>query len=874
MSNIILEHYGLLKKEALKNSPFSCFSDSDIEAQPHQIDAFCAATEALNTGGIVLADEVGLGKTIEAGLTLKYLLKKGAKKIIIVVPSSLRKQWQIELDEKFDIKTDIIDRYALISENTRYFLKDRICNKDKVFIAICTYYFAPQLIRFAEKTPWDFVIIDEAHNLRNVFRGTKRAKRLYDATQNIPKLLLTATPIQNNIEDLYALISFIDPRIFCDERVFDMHVALQDYDFVKNAIAPVIQRTLRRDVGKYMQFKKRTAKTFDFHLSPKEKALYELVDRYLKQPDSYGFPNSNNRMLLLLVVRKMLASSSRALIETFEVIKDRLDKLYQGTKSMNAQQGFDRFLSYLDDEEEETGVLETKEDEALKLEKEKIDNERKVVSKIIELAESIDVNAKMEKLLESVEYAFEYQRKAGLEEKIVIFTESKRTQRYIRTTLLQWGFGDDEVVIFNGDMSDEKSKQIYNRWKALRHGEKDYGQQIEFRHAMVDYFKKKGKIFISTDAGSEGLNLQFCNIVINYDLPWNPMKIEQRIGRCHRFGQTHDVIAINFLNTENEADKRVYDILSKKFELFEGVFGASDKALEVLESGSNFEKTIFDIYQTTNTSYEFTKKFDALDRKLTRKTDKVANTLRGLLQTQSSDEKEKKFDKAYLDILEYLDDLKFWEDVPKPTKIIPQLCCSLKNNPFTSYGINSGYMIFGGLVANNKLIKAFPVLTDINGGNINIPETDIVKAINVDSSEIDVFKPNPKEQEVLRTVLDRVESISAYEYEKTFIDIMNYNKSKVDNWVAIQESLLGMDLQEKADEIKAMKEEMAAMTNFVQKIDFKDKIEKKEKELVREQNRYYQKMDIIKAEAENNIKEFNKKLYVKSMFLVRAIVKF
>ena len=191
--------------------------------------------------------------------------------------------------------------------------------------------------------------------------------------------------------------------------------------------------------------------------------LYSLVDKYLKRNISYGFPNANNRNLLLLVVRKMLASSSKALIETFEVILDRLNKLYLGTKSMNAQQGFDKFLSYLDEEDEDEDILETKEDEALVIRRNAIEEERQVVRSIIELAEKIQVNAKMEKLLEAVEYAFEYQRQNNLKEKALIFTESKRTQRYIRQTLIDWGFKDEEIVIFNGDMSDERSKKIYNR---------------------------------------------------------------------------------------------------------------------------------------------------------------------------------------------------------------------------------------------------------------------------------------------------------------------------------------------------------------------------------------------------------------------------
>jgi len=875
MSNVILEQYGVVKKQALKASPFSCFDESDIEPQPHQIDAFCAAIKSLDTGGIILADEVGLGKTIEAGLTLKFLLKSGAKKIVIAVPATLRRQWQIELDEKFDIKAEIVDRQALISESTRYSIRDNVEDKKRVFIAITTYYFASQLIKWAQTTAWDFVIIDEAHNLRNAFRGAKRAKKLYEATNNIPKLLLTATPIQNNIGDLYGLVSFIDPKIFVDEKIFNVYVATNEYGPIKDAIKPIVQRTLRRDVGKYLQFKKRTSRTFDFQLSKDEKILYDLVDKYLKQETCYGFPNANNRNLLLLVVRKMLASSSKALVETFEVINERLNKLHQGTKSINAQQGFNSFLSYLDEEDEDENVLETKEDEAIVVRKAAIEDEMKVVQGIINLASRIQVNAKMEKLLEAIEYAFDYQKQNHLPEKAVIFTESKRTQRYIRETLLEWGFKDDDIVIFNGDMSDDRSRKIYNSWKYLNRTQKNYGQQIEFRHAMVDYFQKKGKIFISTDAGSEGLNLQFCNIIINYDLPWNPMKIEQRIGRCHRYGQLHDVLAINFLNTENEADKRVYEILSQKFELFEGIFGASDKALEALESGSSFEKEVFDIYQTSNSIYDIKKKFDALDKSLDRKRSRVANSLRTLLETKSSDEKSVTFDKAYQDIINYLDEVQYWDSVEKPKSLMIGQSLRLKTSPFEIYGVKSGYLLFGGLMVGSSLEKSLAILTDDAGNTIGLTEKEIVDVLKgITSENVEKYKPSNNETQLIGTVIEKAEASAAYDYERESIDIINYNKKKMDNWINNQEILFQIELGEKANAIKVMKEQLSQINNFFEKVDYREKIEKMEKNLEREQNKYYQKMDLIRNNAEKSINEFNQKYYRKASLIVRIVVKF
>lgn len=308
----------------------------------------------------------------------------------------------------------------------------------------------------------------------------------------------------------------------------------------------------------------------------------------MKRELLYSIPTSN-RGLIILVIRKLLASSSFALIETFEILKNRLEKLYEGSKSANAQEGFELFWSYVEDEIDESGFDET-EDEDTIVQKQFIQAELDEINTIIDVAKRIKSNAKITALKTAIQIAFDYQQEQGILQKVVIFTESKRTQKYIASELRKTGFEDEDILLFNGDFDDTMTKKIYRAWQIRNYGKVNYGRSVEYKHAIVDYFQHNAKILICTDAGSEGLNLQFCNTIINYDLPWNPMKIEQRIGRCHRYGQKHDVVAINLLNTQNAADQRVYDILSKKFELFEGVFGASDIALGALESGASFEK--------------------------------------------------------------------------------------------------------------------------------------------------------------------------------------------------------------------------------------------------------------------------------------------
>lgn len=206
-SNLLLEQYSWYKKQQLAKAPFECLLNADIEPNPHQVNAFCAAIQALKTGGIILADEVGLGKTIEAGLVLNYVLDNEAKKVLISLPATLRKQWEVELLEKFGRQAVILDRYTV--EHDLANVQTHLGNADEVSIVIASYDYSSKLIKRFPHVKWDFLIIDEAHNLRNVFHGTKRAKNLYDLTHGIPKILLTATPLQNSLTDLHGLVSFM-----------------------------------------------------------------------------------------------------------------------------------------------------------------------------------------------------------------------------------------------------------------------------------------------------------------------------------------------------------------------------------------------------------------------------------------------------------------------------------------------------------------------------------------------------------------------------------------------------------------------------------------------------------------------------------------
>lgn len=870
-SNLLLEQYSRYKKLELEASPFHFILDANIELNPHQINAFCAAIQALKTGGVILADEVGLGKTIEAGLVLKYVLESGAKKVLISLPASLRKQWELELYDKFELESIILDRLTV--EKGYYEWKKRLTDNKSVKIVLTSYDYSSKLMKRFPDVKWDFLIIDEAHNLRNVFHGTKRAKKLYELSKGIPKILLTATPLQNALSDLHGLVSFIDPRIFGSEKVFNKrYVEGQDYSDLKRELSPVLYRTLRKDVDKYMNFKKRTCKTVDFTLSADEIELYQRVNDFLKREMLYSIPNQN-RGLIILVIRKLLASSSFALIDTFEILKKRLNKLYEGSKSANAQEGFDLFWSFVEDEIDESRFDEIDDEETI-LQKQFIQEELREVDTIIDVAKRINTNAKVKALKSAIQIAFDYQSEQGISQKVVIFTESKRTQKYLADELRKNGFVEEDIILFNGDFNDAMTKEIYRTWQVKNFGNANYGRSVEYKHAIVDYFRNNAKILVCTDAGSEGLNLQFCNTVINYDLPWNPMKIEQRIGRCHRYGQEHDVVAINLLNTQNTADQRVYDILSRKFELFEGVFGASDIALGALESGTSFEKMVLQIYQTCDTTAEFKKAFDKLDRKLNAKRDKKARELRSLLLTESSDTKEQALDETKSDIDKYLRDVEYWNNFDEP-----EVDGNLHYWKIDNWGekvIGShGTLFIGAFCDSVKLLFPVLLLCDEDGQYIDFDEEELIPALEaIDDMDVRYFKPTEEELERYQRIYDNLTAEMVKKHQEMTEPIKAYNRKKIENWERIQIEQMIATYQEMDAEIELLKDQERASDNFYEKIDIRKKIDEKEKALEKYQESFHERGTGFKAAGEKEIQEFEKQFDINPIILVNIILKF
>lgn len=592
--------------------------DAAVDLNPHQIEAALFALESPLSKGVLLADEVGLGKTIEAGIVLCQFWAERKRRLLVICPASLRKQWALELSEKFNLPSLVLDTKTHKNE-TRL---GRSPLNEKA-ILIVSFNYANALRDEIKAVSWDMVVIDEAHKLRNAYRpSNKVGQGIRWATEDSRKLLLTATPLQNSLVELYGLSTLIDEHIFGDINAFRARYggAGSSIADLRQRLAGFCKRTLRNQVVEYVRYTERRAITRPFTPSDAEHSLYEAVSSFLQRPNSYALPQ-RQRHLTALILRKLLASSSIAIAGTLDTLRARLETL-RDEQVANDPEFAERLIDSEDIEDELLDDIladdsQPENDNAAVIDRKKLKEEIEILERLAVKARGIPVDTKTQTLLKALDIGFAQMAETGAARKAVIFTESRRTQDYLKAFLEAHGY-KSEVVVFNGTNGGPDATRIYDAWlgKNKITGRTSGSRGIDVRTALIEHFRDSSTILLATEAAAEGVNLQFCSLVINYDLPWNPQRIEQRIGRCHRYGQKHDVVVINFLNERNDADRRVLELLGEKFSLFSGVFGASDDVLGSIESGVDFEKRILAIYQECRTSEEIEAAFEKLQEEM------------------------------------------------------------------------------------------------------------------------------------------------------------------------------------------------------------------------------------------------------------------
>jgi len=573
-----------------------CFRRAAVDANPHQLEAVAFALGRIPEGGAMLCDEVGLGKTIEAGLILTQLRAEGKDNILIIVPLSLSRQWQAELMDLFGLRSTTLGKQNLDEVGSGIYIAGR------EFAA-----------RWADKLkgPWDLVVFDEAHEglssiyhryqrvggyLFNTSKGKARQAAVYkQLIADSPVLLLTATPLQNNLLELWGLVHFVDPR-FTLLGTIDEYVrrfvsgngrTLRDEEAqeeLRQRLKLVMCRTLRSQAQPFLKtpFTRRSCETINFHMEAAERELYQGVSDWLA--GLVAIYRNTQRKLVATQLRRRMGSSVVALAHSLTRLRERLEE-------GNVPELADHDL------------LENDFQEILRLEK---------LSRLALQQPS----QKIDKLVEFIQRVEHGQVQGVASDKVVIFTESTKTLSSIVEELTARGL---TVTAFSGSNDSDSAKRALEVWKQ-EVGQFLEGQKFDpssaVRAALVHEFRHRSRILVATEAGAKGLNLQFCNCLVNYDLPWNPQRIEQRIGRVHRYGQAHDVVIVNFINLDNEGEERAYEILREKLRLFEGVLGASDPILGSVTHVLNFEARIVTLLDECRTPEQRKLEFDRLEAEL------------------------------------------------------------------------------------------------------------------------------------------------------------------------------------------------------------------------------------------------------------------
>ncbi len=528
---------------------------SGIIPLPHQLHVL---NRALSNNNVryILADEVGLGKTIEAGLIIKELKTRGLiKRILVVCPTGLVTQWSLEMQDKFNEKFHVIlpEDYDTIRKITGN--EDVYGQFDQVISPMDSIKPLERRVGWTEEkiaeyneeriysiinSGWDLVVIDEAHRVAGSSGKVARYKLGNLLAAASPYLLLlTATPHNGKTEPFLRLIRLVDEKAFPNINAI-----------VKEQVAPYVIRTEKReaiDNNGNKLFKNRTTRAIELHWDERHSMqcrLYEMVSDYVSQNYNKAMRNRGKNMwfvFLLIMMQRLVTSSTSAVRESME----RRVKVLE-------EQAF-KYQSMSEEEFAEMELEENMEDAiaAISLDiKEEIAQLNDIIA-VAKQAEFQYLDVKVEPLLEIIDDLFAEDR----QRKVIIFTEFVATQSYLVKLLKDRGYS---TSILNGSMS------------------------IEERNAVLQEFKTETDILISTDAGGEGLNLQFSNCIINYDLPWNPMKIEQRIGRVDRIGQQRDVIVYNFILADT-VENRVKAVLEEKLSVILKEIGI-DKYSDVLDS--------------------------------------------------------------------------------------------------------------------------------------------------------------------------------------------------------------------------------------------------------------------------------------------------
>ncbi len=572
--------------------PLFAVSVARIDPLPHQLEAVYGHMLRQPRLRFLLADDPGAGKTIMAGLLLKELKLRGAvTRTLIVAPANLAPQWQRELAEKFDEPFDLVDRAALASRGSRAWEVT-----DQCVVSLDLAWRGDALESLARARRWDLVIVDEAHKMAAYQRGARleRTRRyrlgeiLTDHTEHL--LLLTATPHKGDPENFRLLLQLIDPDLFADAEILGRAVQRREN--------PIFLRRLKEDMVDFdgrPLFPPRHVLTLGVELTEPEQQLYEAVTDYVADSFNRALAEDNrNVTFALIVLQRRLASSVCAIRRSLEHRRDRLQALGDDVRvnselieaARGGRGGLWSALANRDGSggpqsaaesaiDEDTPELERWEAEeralryTLARNLDELEAEIAILNNLAEQAQAVE-DAGPERKLDELRHVMEQLDLLHTGEKLLIFTEAKDTLDYLVENLRRWGL---RVTHIDGTMAPPER----------------YRAEGQFRDPAG------AQVMVATEAAGEGINLQFCHLMLNYDLPWNPTRLEQRMGRIHRYGQRYETYIYNLVATSTREGMVFHALLDKLERMRQGlgqdrVFDVVDQLLE----GVSLEQLIRD----------------------------------------------------------------------------------------------------------------------------------------------------------------------------------------------------------------------------------------------------------------------------------------
>ena len=568
--------------------PLLAMNVSKIDPLPFQIEAVYGYILKQPRIRFLLADDPGAGKTIMAGLVLKEMKLRGlVKRTLIVVPGHLKDQWRRELKEKFDETFVVLDRNTF---NAHY--GENPWEKNSQIITSLDFAKQEDILPSLSSAHWDLVIVDEAHKMAAYQYGNKTSKteryRLGEVlSRNSEHLLfLTATPHKGDPENFRLFLDLLVPGFFSTPEMIE--------ESLRNKDNPLFIRRLKEDLRDFEGrpiFTRRFPKTIKFWISDAEKELYNDLSHYVVEQFNKAMKSERKRNIAfaLLILQRRMASSTYALLRSLERRKERLEKILRGEeKQKDVSLDYEELEDYEESEESERWRKEEEwESVTVAVDRDELLEEIRTIEKLIEKARKIvdsGEEVKLSELRRAIEEGFKKAKEIGGNEKILIFTESRDTLEYLVRKIRSWGY---RVNFIHGGM----------------------GMEERIRAEKV--FRDETDVMVATEAAGEGINLQFCHIMVNYDIPWNPNRLEQRMGRIHRYGQRKDVYVFNLV-AENTKEGEVLARLLEKLEEIRDKLG-SDRVFDVIGDifeGRGLEQLIIDAITNAKTMDEILRELE------------------------------------------------------------------------------------------------------------------------------------------------------------------------------------------------------------------------------------------------------------------------